>query len=500
MGPFFITLFGASDWLSYLVPAVEDDVTFQITLFGVIGVLVQLALIPILMLNRRKHPSSMTAWLMALLILPILGGVLFLIFGINRVERKARRKAHASRAIGRSLPELSQYQYLPDAQMSKQQKELMRTANRVAETVPTTGNRIEILSDTHNTLELIEDAVREAKHHLHLEYYIWQPDKTGTQLRDMLIQRAREGVKVRFLYDNIGSIRLGRSFLKPMRDAGIQVARFLPGVHWYRWSINLRSHRKIVIVDGQTGFTGGMNIGDEYLGKNTQFGYWRDTHLKLIGPAVLQLQQVFAEDWYYATGEELTDQAFYPSPDEAGSATAQVLAGEPAGEVAVFHQIMFAAINNAERSLTLTTSYFVPTEPLAAALESAAYRGVKVRLLLSKRSAHMSTVWAAQSYYESLLRAGVEIYEYERGLLHSKTLTIDGCWSLVGSPNFDARSLLLNFEVGLVMYDGKSAHHLEEDFAEDIQHATKLELEAWQARSKLRIIRENVCRLFAPIL
>jgi cardiolipin synthase len=307
-------------------------------------------------------------------------------------------------------------------------------------------------------------------------------------------------VKVRFLYDNVGSMRLGRKFLKPMREAGIHVASFLPGVNWYRWSINMRCHRKIVIVDGKTGFTGGMNIGNEYLGKDPHLGYWRDTHLRLHGPAVLQLQQVFAEDWYYATGEELTDPKYYAAIDEAGSMTAQVLAGEPAGEVAVFHQVMFAAINNAERSVTLATSYFVPTEALAAALESAAFRGLKVRLLVSKRSAHMTTIWAAQSYYESLLRAGVQIHEYERGLLHSKTLTIDGCWSLVGSPNFDARSLLLNFEVGVAMYDAKAAHHLEQDFEEDIEHAHKLELAEWSARPKWRIIRENACRLFAPVL
>lgn len=473
---------------------------FWAWLFAAIGWMMQLALIPILMLDRRKHPSSMAAWLIAMVSLPIVGGVLFLIFGINRVERKARRKAYASRALGRNLPELSQYQYFPDSQLSRQQAELMRTANRVAETVPTTGNRIEIVSDTNKTLGLIEQAVLQATDHLHLEYYIWQPDKTGTALRDMLIQKAREGVKVRFLYDNIGSIGLGRKFLKPMREAGIQVASFLPGVNWYRWSINLRSHRKIIIVDGHTGFTGGMNIGDEYLGKDPHLGFWRDTHLKVLGPAVLQLQQVFAEDWYYATGEELTDPRFYPPPDEPGSTTAQVLAGEPAGDVAVFHQILFAAINNADRSVTLTTSYFVPTEALAAALESAAYRGVKVRLLLSKRSAHMPTVWAAQSYYESLLRAGVQIYEYERGLLHSKTLTVDGCWSLVGSPNFDARSLLLNFEVGVAMYDTKVSHHLEEDFEEDIEDVEPLELEEWIQRPQWRIVRENTCRLFAPVL
>ncbi|MCA9068389.1 MAG: PLDc N-terminal domain-containing protein, partial [Planctomycetaceae bacterium] len=302
----------------------NEEITLLTVVVTAISWLMQLLLIPSLMLNRRKHPSSMTAWLMAMISLPILGGVLYLLFGVNRVARKAHRKARASRAVSRNLPELSQYNYLPDETLSQKQRELLRTANRVSETVPTTGNRIEILSDTRQTLGLIEQAVLSAKDHLHLEYYIWQPDATGTQLRDTLIQKAREGVKVRFLYDNIGSLRLGRKFLEPMRDAGIHVARFMPGLNWYRWTINLRSHRKIVIVDGQTGFTGRMNIGDEYLGKSPELGYWRDTHLKLQGPAVLQLQQIFAEDWYYATGEELTDTQFYPSPNEMGGMTAQV--------------------------------------------------------------------------------------------------------------------------------------------------------------------------------
>lgn len=469
-------------------------------ILSILGYLAQLALIPVLLLNKKKQPSSTVAWLMTIATLPLLGGVLFLTFGVNRVERKARKKRASQRVIGGKLPELTQYQAISGSEFTDQQRRLMRLAGKLSSSIATVGNRVEILADTNRTFGLIEQAVAEATDSIHLEYYIWQPDKSGTQLRDLLIQRAKEGVTVRFLYDGIGSLRLGKSFLKPMRAAGIHVSTFHPGWQWFRWSLNLRNHRKIVIIDGQTAFTGGMNIGDEYLGKDPEMGFWRDTHLRLRGPAVLQLQHVFAEDWYYATEEELTDPKYFPPPEEAGRVVAQTLIGEPTGDIEVFHQLMFSAINEAEKKLTMATSYFVPTPSLASALESAAYRGVRVRLLLPKRSAHMATVWAAHSYFDSLLRAGVHIYEYEKGMLHSKTMTIDDEWSLIGTPNFDSRSLLLNFEVGVVTYDTKLAQQLENDFEEDFRFARRIRLEEWQQRSKLRIVRENVCRLFAPVL
>lgn len=465
------------------------------------GYLLTLALIPVVLLARPKQPVSTVAWIMAIVNLPIFGALLFVVFGINRVGRRAARKQQASRTILRALPELTQYQLIPGEAHHPRHVRLMRLATRVAESAPTHGNRVEVLDDTVRTLALIEEAIKSAKQTLHLEYYIWQPDKTGTRVRDLLIQKAKEGVTVRFLYDAIGSLRLSRRFLQPMLDAGIKVASFLPGTSFHeRWSINLRSHRKIVIVDGLVGFTGGMNIGDEYIGKDPNLGFWRDTHLRLNGPVVLQLQQVFAEDWFYATNEELTQPDIFPPPNENGTVVAQVVAGEPAGDSHSFHSIMFAAINEAREQVLLTTSYFVPTEPLFAALEAAALRGVRVRLMLPAKSDHPSTLYAARSYYELLLRSGVEIYEYGRGLMHSKTLTIDGDWSLIGSPNFDARSLLLNFEIAVITYDSRTALQLYEQFERDVKYSKRVELEPWLRRSAIERLPESVCRLFAPVL
>jgi cardiolipin synthase len=476
------------------------DFVFDLrTLLG--GYLVTLLLIRWVVLTKKRQPMSTVAWILTIILLPYVGGILFLFFGINRVQRRRENRQAARRSMAGSMPSLDDSQVSSADSLNEEQSYLMRLAQRVSGTVPTHGNRIDVIADTNVTLRRIELAILAARESVHLEYYIWRPDRTGTRLRDMLVERARAGVKVRFLYDGFGSLFLRRRFLKPMRDAGVSLASFLPGQSLReRWSINLRSHRKIVVVDGQTGFTGGMNIGDEYHGRNKKFGYWRDTHLELHGPTVLQLQQVFTEDWYYATGEELTQPERFPQPAESGDVCAQVVSGGPDVETAAFHSLMFSAINQARDSVTLATSYFVPTDPLVMALETAALRGVRVRLLVAGKSAHHWTVLAGRSYYDSLLAAGVEIHEYKRGILHSKTLTVDGCWSLVGTPNFDARSLLLNFEVGVAMYDARIAAELEEQFENDLQHARTIRPEHWNMRPLRQVFAENVCRLFSPIL
>ncbi len=479
-----------------------DRITFHIWwTLTFLGYALTLLLVPRVVLIKKRNPVATIAWILTIILLPYLGGLLFLFFGINRVDRRAAHKQQSSQSIAGRLPELSQFQLMPEEGRTPQQQRLMRLATRVSGTHSTYGNRIELLADTNRTLGLIEQAILAAESTLHLEYYIWQPDKTGTRLRDLLIKKAKEGVAVRFLFDGLGSMLLTNRFLKPMRDSGIQVASFLPGASFReRWSLNLRSHRKIVVVDGCVGFTGGMNIGDEYLGKDPETGYWRDTHLRLHGPSVLQLQQIFVEDWLYATGEELTRTEIFPKPDDMGNVSAQVLAGGPDNEVHVFLSLMFAAINEARESVTLATSYFVPPVSIATAIETAGYRGLKVRLLLSGRAGYSWTWLAGRSYYDALVKAGVEIYEYDRGLLHSKTLTIDGAWSLVGSPNVDARSLLLNFEVAVAVYDDRIAAQLEDQFTKDLRRAKRIDPNTWPQRKTIQVFGENVCRLFAPVL
>lgn len=473
-------------------------------LLGVVDLLLAALLIPWVLFVKNKYPVSTVAWILAIVLLPYVGGLLFLFFGVNRVQRLAQRrsgKEQAARAIGRSLAPLAPFAHLPGEALDPEQERLRRLATRVAGTHAAFGNRIEILSDTNRAMGLMEQAIRSAEQTLHLEFYIWQPDRTGTRLRDLLVEKARSGVTVRFLFDGVGSLWLGRRFLQPMRDAGIRTASFLPGATFReRWSINLRSHRKICVVDGRVGFTGGMNVGDEYLGRVRSSGFWRDTHLRLEGPVVPQLQQVFAEDWFYATGEELADPALFPPPDVVGHACAQVVPSGPTADINATYALMFAALVQARERIDLATSYFVPPLPLQTALESAALRGVRVRLLLSGRTGYRATHLAGRSYYDALFAAGVEIFEYEKGLHHSKTLTVDGRWALVGSANFDARSLVLNFEAGVAMYDVRLAERLEEVFENDLRHSRRIDREAWHRRPVLHQLGESVCRLFAPVL
>lgn len=472
-----------------------------LAIFSIFGYVLTLALLPVVLLTKKEQPVSTVAWVMAIVTMPYFGAFLFLIFGINRVERRLRRKKAATRSVSRTMPQLAHQHHVHHEHLDETQRDLKRLAERISSSRATVGNRVQLLTDAHRAFEEIATAILAAKSSIHLEYYIWRPDKLGTQLRDLLITKAKAGVKVRFLYDGIGSNLLTHHFLQPMRDAGIQVFSFVPGRSLReRWSINLRSHRKIIIVDGQVGFTGGMNVGDEYLGLDPHFGKWQDTHLRLEGPTVLQLQEVFAIDWKYAAGEELTHDMFFPPPEQIGNVYAQIVASGPDGECDIFHNLMFAAINSARHRVTLSTCYFVPTPSLVSALETASQRGVATRILISGPKTYWATLQAARSNYDSLLHAGVKIYEYQAGQFHSKTLTIDGCWSLVGTPNFDSRSLFLNFEVGAVLYDHSIAEQLEHQFHTDIEHALEIEPEKWFPRPVWNRLQENFCRMFSPVL
>ena len=464
------------------------------------GYLVTLLLVPVVFFQKKKNPTSILAWIMAIVMVPYGGSLLFILFGINRVYRRVARRQAMLRQLGTQLPGLPQFEMLP-IELNPQAAPLMRLADRISGYKPCYGNEVEVIDNTHRAFGLIESAILAAEHSIHLVYYIWQPDRLGTKLRNLLIQKAKAGVKVRFLYDGFGSMRLRRRFLQPMHDAGIETAATIPGASFReRWSFNLRNHRKIVVVDGQIGFTGGMNVGDDYMGLNPRLGFWRDTHLKLRGPVVLQLQQVFAEDWFYATGQEVIQPEYYPLPQATGDQIAQVVAGGPDLEAEAFHSLFFAAINEARNRILLATSFFVPTMGLQLALETAAYRGVKVTLLLAGKVDIFGMLWAGRAFYEPLMEAGVEIYEYHGGLQHAKTLTIDGNWSLIGTPNFDARSVQLNFEVGVALDGPKVATRLEEQFLRDLEFAHKIDPVEWARRGVFPRLAEHTIRLFSPIL
>ncbi|QDT64291.1 cardiolipin synthase [Calycomorphotria hydatis] len=465
------------------------------------GYLLTLLLLRWVLLTRKESPTATVAWAMTIVLVPIIGGLLFLFFGVNRVDRRSELKEQSARSLRDQLEAHPEHQAGEYGEPAELVSTLMRLGERTGHCPPIRGNHVQILSDTNQTLGLIEQAIHQAEHSIHLEYYMWKQDRTGRRVRDLLIERARENIQVRFLYDALGSVFPNGKFLGPMRAAGIEVATAMPGATLReQWSINLRNHRKIVIVDGKVGFTGGMNIGDEYLGLTQERGFWRDTHLRVTGPVVHELQRVFAEDWFFATGRALTDPEKYPVIEMDGHVIAQVLDGGPTGTNNPLRTVLFAAINEAREQVLIASGYFIPPKPFVRAMETASLRGVRVALIVPGGSTYPWTMWAGRSYYETLLTAGVEIYEYQRGAFHAKTFTIDGCWSHVGSTNLDNRSLYLNFEAGISIHSREIAEKLEQDFENDIRDSKRIELETWNARSDWHVMGENVCRMFSPIL
>lgn len=464
------------------------------------GYLLTWALIPWVLLKRTVHASAAVAWILCIIFLPYLGALLCLIFGTTRWEKHRTRKREAADRIDRQVPQWSEAAIATGDELGAWQP-LGRLAANLTGARVTSGNDVQIIPSTQRSLEVLLEMLEAAEHWIHIEFYIWRADEAGERVHDVLIRKARQGVPVRLLYDGFGSILLGRKYLRSLKHAGVQVASFTPGLQfWHLLSLNLRNHRKIVVVDGRAAFTGGMNIGDEYVHHTKGFGDWRDTQLVVRGPAVAQFQQVFAQDWYYAAGEPLTDPAFFPEPGRPGDVPAQVVADGPDDDVDVVYSLLMAATGLAQERITLSTPYFVPPNGLAMALQTAARRGVRVRLMIADRGNFAITLNAGRSYYEKLLDAGVEIFEYEKGLFHPKVFVADGQWALVGTPNFDFRSLILNFEVALAIFASGTAAELEREFEEDLQFARRINLDEWRKRSKWVALRQQFWRLFAPML
>ncbi len=460
------------------------------------------------LLRRRKEPRGMVAWIFAFFTLPGLGLLCYWLIGSNRLPRKARRRRRRIAHLQAKLRKWAEHQArgeldLAHAELPPDLRALEQLGLKLAGMPAAGGNDVCILEEANATYAALEAALRSATQHIHMLYYIWQPDETGRYFRDLLVERARAGVECRVLLDAVGSLWATPGFLRPLRDAGVKVAFFLPLLplrFGRRWSLHLRNHRKIVVVDGQTAFMGSQNIGDEYRGRKARLSPWYDTHMRIRGPAALYLQQTFAEDWYLAARERLDAEEYFPRPQRPGGSVVQVLATGPDQPVSTLAQIFFAAVSSARESIRIATPYFVPDQGMRMALEHACYRGVKVRLVLPSRSDSMLALWAARSFYAELIDAGVEIHEYDAGVLHSKLVTVDDRWAALGSANMDARSFQLNFEVTALIYDATVATALGRSIDRFCAKARLIGArEAWQ-RGPLRQLGEGVARLFSPLL
>ena len=474
-----------------------------------VGLLVEgiaLALIPAVVL-RRKEPSSTVAWILALIFLPGLGATLFLMFGRDRLRLPVQRKHESDRAIAHRAhhrhgrPSAA----LRDAALARLaspvERELFRLGAALGGAEPTTGNTTELLVDGNATYDAIGAAIDAAVHHVYAEYYLVRRGATADWLRDKLIAAAARGVSVRVLLDGYGSFFIGRRWTRSLVEAGVEVVFFLPARLLFFQPMNLRNHRKIVVVDDEVAFTGGINVGDEYRGAG---GPWRDTHLEVRGPAASALGRVFEQDWHFATRRDIPRVEAAPVVKrEHGDATVAIVRSGPditGMERETIHRVFFTAITIARSRVHITTPYFIPDRAIVVALQTAALRGVEVKLLFPGRSNHPFVFQAGRSFYEELLEAGVMIYEYGPGMIHAKTMVVDGTVALVGSANMDLRSFRLNFEVHAVVRDPRTAARLDAAFAEDLSLSRRVDAEQFRRRGlRLRVV-EGAARLLSPLM
>jgi len=463
--------------------------------------------IVIILLRRHKEPAAMVAWILTAILIPFVGWLLYLLIGETRVvrlRRRQRRRRAITPALARQVSALApmhvhQQQIDLDAYMI----DLIRIATRVGDHPPTRGNDVTIYHDAEKTFRDLGLAIESARSHVHMEYYIFQPDGTGRAIRDLLVRKAREGVRCRLLLDAVGSWALPRDFMHTFRDAGVELEFFLPvKLKARKLHLNLRNHRKLVVVDGGVGFTGSQNVGDEYIGRRRKYGPWRDTHLRVVGPAAAQLQEVFVEDWHFATNRDLSgDDSLFPSLAPAGSTVVQIMASGPDRAYGALYMLLLSALACARTSVAVMTPYFVPDLAMAMALKAAALRGVRVQLLLPSRSDAPLALWAGRSYYDELLESGVEIFEFSDGMLHSKVVVIDEKWAMVSSANMDVRSFRLNFELSALLYDRPHSQALFAEFAAIRNQASRITIATAPARWGIPAsLLVGLARLAAPLL
>jgi cardiolipin synthase len=452
----------------------------------------------------KKESISALAWCLLVIVLPIFGAIFFVLFGYQNVYRPLKRKRRHRRVFRATNP-AGRHPVHAEAEQAEDVDRTWEGMGRLASRLDafplTDGNQLTFYTEGRPAFDDMFEAIRAAKHHIHVEFFIIQYDNLGRQFLDLLTEKAKQGVQVRLVYDAMGSRRMGWWRLRKLRQAGGRHEAFLPvSLLRRRIQINLRNHRKIVVVDGKVAFTGGLNIGDEYLGLNHYLGHWRDTSVRILGPAVESLQRVFIEDWDFASGESLEGDEYFQAEPQPEGVDVQVIQSGPDQEVKSIREIYFAAMFKARRSLWITSPYYVPDQGLRDALCLAGLSGIDVRLLLPYRADHYAVHFAGLYYLRDLLDAGVKVYQYTNGFIHSKVWLADGKWASVGTANLDNRSLLLNFEVNCLIYTPSVVAELEAQFQRDLEQSIQLDAQVFAKRPMPEKMIENVCRLFSPVL
>jgi len=463
--------------------------------------LIRLVMLPIVL--RRRRPASAMSWLLVIFLLPWLGLVIYGLMGRQRLGRfRTQRAREAHRAVWRrGLALAREKPHMLSPEVRAAQRDFVAVARRLGESPILGKNAVKLFSKTDDVVRGILADIDAAANHVHVLMYIFSTDGTGRLVADALERAALRGVRCRVLADGVGSRRMLKNMAPGMRRAGVEVVELLP-VNIARLMLSrldIRNHRKIVIIDGKGAWTGSQNIVNADYGQR-RCGAWRDVMLQLRGPIVLTLQRVFIEDWYAETGELLEDDALLPEPEEAGDVAAQIVSSGPHGPNRALQDLYLAAMQESEQRIVITSPYFVPDEPVISALRVAVMRGMRVDLVVPAKGNHRLAAAASRSYLRELVEAGVHVHLHAPGLLHAKTMTIDDSIAMLGSSNFDVRSFEINYELNLLLYGPDATRTLRSLQEHYIGECKSLTLEQVKASRSAARMRDDLARLLSPLL
>jgi len=455
------------------------------------------------------HSTTKTfAYLLITLFVPLVGMLVYLAVGANYRKNKLYTKKIIN--DDQLLADIRCKIIEESRENLDGTEEIVKSHNRLVQLLLndnsplTRNNGVKLLLNGETKFPVVISALQEAKHHIHMEYYIFEDDQIGNEIKNVLIQKAKEGVKVRFIYDDLGSRSIRKKFISELKEGGVEVFPFYK-ILFIAFSnrTNYRNHRKIIVIDGCTSFVGGINVSDRYInGADRKKLFWRDTHVQISGPGVFYLQYLFICDWNFCSQQQIPiEHDYFPSYDlKKGDAFVQIAASGPDSDSPTIMYSLIETILGAREELLITSPYFIPGQSILDALCVSAISGVKIKLLAPRVSDSAIVNAAAKSFYAEILDAGVEIYLYKKGFVHAKTVVADGELAIVGSANLDLRSFELNFEVNSVIYDKDIAQQLRKSFFDDIQEAEQIDPKVWANRSKWNQLPEKLSRLLSPLL
>ena len=460
----------------------------------------------VMVIHEKRDPAKTSIWVLILILLPIIGLIFYIFFGQNHrkekiFSRKGLRDLQQIEQMSRSqLKDIIADKYIGFPSIADNIGIITLLLNN-SKALLTLYNSVDILQTGKKTFESILKAIDDAKSSIHLEFYIIENDEIGNLIKDKLVVKAKEGVEVRLIYDDVGSWSLPKRFIKELVNAGAEAYPFMKvNFPLLTSKVNYRNHRKIIVVDGRVAFMGGMNIADRYLKGDSTLGTWFDTVLRIEGEAVRTLQVIFLVDWFFVSRIIISDRdKYFPEYSVNTQHALQVTASGPDSDWASIMQAFFVAITKAKKHIYIASPYFIPNESILTALKTASLSGVDVRIMLPGKSDSTVVYWSSMSYVSELLKAGIKVYLFQGGFNHSKILMIDGSFASVGSANMDIRSFEDNFELLTMVYDKELTIQLENQYLKDLRRSKKINLKYWESRSLKQNFKESLARLFSPL-